>query len=119
MNRKLLGKQGEDLAVKFLKKKGYRILDRNFYTSRGELDIVAYDGENIVFAEVKTRKSENFARPEYAVNYTKQNHLRKAALLWLSKNYPIKPPPCRFDVISVLIKDGEKPLIEHIIDAFM
>lgn len=116
-----MGKQGEEIAVNFLKKKRHRIVDRNFHTRWGELDIVAEDKKTgeVVFVEVKTRRSARFARPEESVNYTKQDHLRKAAQIWLVERYPNDVPPCRFDVVAVVIdKDGGKVEIEHIPNAF-
>ncbi|MBD3285946.1 YraN family protein, partial [candidate division WOR-3 bacterium] len=82
MNRQALGKHGEDAAAEFLRKQGYEIITRNFYTRWGELDIIARDGEEIVFVEVKTRTSISFARPEEGVDLRKQDHLRKTAEFW-------------------------------------
>jgi len=117
-NRKSLGQEGERIAERFLKSKGYKVLDRNFRTRWGELDIVAKDGEVVVFVEVKTRSKTDFTRPEEAVNSTKQAHLRKAAQLWLLDNHPDDPPACRFDVISVLFDNDGNHTIEHFPDAF-
>jgi putative endonuclease len=118
MNRKSLGQEGELIAERFLKSKGYKIIDRNFNTRWGELDIVAQQGAEIAFVEVRTRTSADFMKPEESVNFTKQEHLKKAAQMWLAKHHPVEPPPCRFDVISVLIEADKKPEIEHFRDAF-
>ena len=118
MDKRSLGQKGEEIAQRSLKKQGYKILDRNFHTRWGELDIVAQDGAEVVFVEVKTRTSSDFVRPEEAVNFKKQDHLRKAAEIWLAKNYSLEPPPCRFDVVAVIIKKDNGPEIEHLRDAF-
>ncbi|MCK4333699.1 YraN family protein [candidate division WOR-3 bacterium] len=118
MNRQSLGRKGEEAVERFLTKQGYRILARNFHTRWGELDIVAQDGAEVVFVEVKTRTSSDFVRPEEAVNFKKQDHLRKAAEIWLAKNYLLEPPPCRFDVVAVIIKKDNEHEIEHLRDAF-
>lgn len=118
MDRQSLGKRGEELAARFLKKERYEILARNFHTRWGELDIVAKDGETVVFAEVKARSDVYFARPEASVTHTKQQHLRKAAGLWLLENYPNELPPCRFDVVSIVFEKDGNHTIEHFPDAF-
>lgn len=118
MDRQSLGKRGEELAARFLIKKGLKIFERNFHTRWGELDIVAEEGGTVVFAEVKARSNVHFARPEVSVTHTKQQHLRKAAELWLLENYPNELPPCRFDVISIVLGDDGEETIEHFPDAF-
>jgi putative endonuclease len=113
---KLLGIKGEDLAEKFLKKKGYRILARNFKTPVGEIDIVADDGGTLVFVEVKTRGGGTFGRPFEAVDARKKEKLRKVALYYL-KNRCKNDTPSRFDVLSIMAANGKEE-IEHIVDAF-
>ena len=113
---RLLGIKGEDLATKFLKRKGYRILSRNYKTPLGEIDIIAEDGETLVFVEVKTRTDNSYGLPFEAVNHKKQEKLRKIALYYL-KNRLRKDVPSRFDVLSIQAGGG-KSEIEHIIDAF-
>ena len=112
---KLLGSRGEDLAVKFLKKKGYRILDRNFRTPLGEIDVIAEDRNTLVFVEVKTRTDDSFGRPFEAVTFRKKEKLRKAALSYLKSSR--KEMASRFDVLSIEVRGGESR-IEHIVDAF-
>jgi putative endonuclease len=112
---RLLGRRGEDLAVAFLKKKGYRILSRNFKTPVGEIDIIAEDRNTLVFIEVKTRTDGSFGRPFEAVGYRKQGKMRKVALSYLT--YTKKEMPSRFDVLSIEMEEG-RSTIEHIIDAF-
>jgi putative endonuclease len=111
-----LGLKGEDLAVQFLKKKGYRILWRNYKSPLGEIDIVAQDGEALVFVEVKTRADNSFGLPFEAVDYRKREKLRKVALYYL-KNCCKRDVPSRFDVLSIQA-GGDRNEIEHIIDAF-
>ncbi len=113
---RLLGIKGEDLAARFLMKKGYKVVDRNFKTPIGEIDIVAKDGEFLVFVEVKTRCSDAFGHPFEAVDARKREKLRKVALYYL-KNRWKKDAPSRFDVLSIRAENG-KDEIEHIIDAF-
>ncbi len=119
MDRKELGRTGEELAQAFLTRHGYRILDRNFHTRWGELDIVARERKDVVFVEVKTRTDTDFASPEESVNFTKQEHLRRAAELWLAEKNPQPLPLCRFDVVTVTFKNGAPPLIEHFKEAFV
>ena len=110
--KKLLGRIGENKATNHLKKLGYTILDRNFTTRVGEIDIIASDGEFIVFVEVKTRKDDSFGAPSEAVTKQKMVKYYKVATEYLIKN-AIDNLPVRFDVIEV-----EKGKINHIIDAF-
>jgi putative endonuclease len=118
MNRKSRGQEGERIAERFLAKQGYKILDRNFHTRWGELDIVARDKDVVVFVEVKARRDADFAQPEESVTPTKQEHLKKAAELWLLENYKGELPACRFDVVSVVFDENETRITEHFVDAF-
>jgi putative endonuclease len=111
-----LGKQGEDLAVIFLKKKGYKILFRNYKTRLGEIDIIALDKGTHCFIEVKTRSSLRFQGPLEAVSYFKQRQISKAALLFL-KNNNLLNEKARFDVVSVLHSDNG-PKLDLIKNAF-
>lgn len=110
-----LGKEGEDIATNFLRKKGYKILDRNYKTPIGEADIIAKDKDTIVFVEVKTRSSDTFGLPFEAVTYRKQEKLKKIAIFYLKQHqveYPV-----RFDIVSIFCRN-EKRQIEHIKGAF-
>jgi len=113
---KPLGSEGEDLAVRFLQKKGYRIVARNYRTPVGEIDIIARDGDTIVFVEVKTRTDISFGYPFEAVNKRKRQKLKNLALLYLKRQG--KESPVRFDVLSIFCMDNGKKDIEHIKDAF-
>jgi putative endonuclease len=112
---KALGNKGEEIAAKYLKKKGYKILKRNYAAPSGEIDIVARDGGTVVFVEVKARTDDRFGLPAEAVGSKKQQKLRSVALHYLQKLR--KQPPARFDIVSVYVKDGGEE-IEHIRDAF-
>jgi len=113
---KVLGIKGENLAVKFLKEKGYRIIARNYKTPIGEIDIIAQDGNTIVFIEVKTRTDEFFGQPFEAVNKRKRQKLKNVALLYLKRHG--REFPVRFDVLSIFYRENGKKEIEHIKDAF-
>ena len=113
-----LCKKGEALAGKILKKKGYKILKRNYVSKYGEIDIVAYDNGIICFVEVKTRQSENYGPPELAVTKEKRKRIVRTALNYLMINN-IEDTDCRFDVVSILYKeDVNKPDIELLESAF-
>ena len=111
-----LGKKGEDAAVRYLRQKGYEILERNWVYERYEIDIIARDEEFIVFAEVKTRSSSQWGNPEEAVSKGKIKRIVEAADFYLNENDI--DCPARFDIIA-LIWDGQKFEIDHIDDAFL
>ncbi len=94
------GKAGEDAAVAFLKKKGYRIVRRNFRTAVGEIDIIAEHKKALVFIEVKTRSSAEFGHPAEAVSPAKQRKLAQTAESFLAR-YKVKNRDMRFDVAAV------------------
>lgn len=118
-NTKKFGNEGEEIAVRYLINKGYSILKQNYRYGKGEIDIIARDPqeEGIVFVEVKSRKNLDFGYPEEAVTKNKIKQLKKIAELYLYENN-IKETICRFDVIAILMLPGEKPKIEHLVDAF-
>jgi len=114
--RQKVGKQGEDIAVDYLKGKGYSILERNFRAHGSEIDIIAEDGDVLVFAEVKASQRGGFGDPECRVTKTKQKQIEHAAQGYLQKN-DIEKQDCRFDVIAIDgIQTNHK--IYHIVDAF-
>lgn len=104
---KQLGNQGEKIAEEYLKKQGYKILDKNFrYRRYGEIDIVAKKGEDIVFVEVKSRletNSDSPYNPEDNITYFKQKQLIKLAKLYLAKNPSLNDLPWQIDVIAIEI----------------
>lgn len=115
--KRQLGLRGENIAAGFLQGKGYHILERNYYTRYGELDIICEKDRTLVFVEVKTRKSTQCGFPEEAVTRQKINHLRKAALIYLnSRERPYRE--IRFDVIAILVNANDEEIINHIEQAF-
>lgn len=78
-----LGQYGENLAADFLIRRGFKIIDRNYQTTYGELDLIARNGDELLFVEVKTRTRSDFGYPEFAVNNKKISHLQKAAQIYL------------------------------------
>lgn len=116
MNKRREGNRGEDLAVDFLRKKGYRILHRNFRFKRGEMDIIAEDDTMLVFVEVKARRSLLFGDPIDAVTASKCRQLRRVAEGYLFV-HKIDDRSCRFDVIAIDYEGGT-PHIRHLEDAF-
>jgi putative endonuclease len=115
-NLRAKGTVGEDAAVEYLSKKGYRILERNFRFERGEIDIIAEDRDVLVFAEVKARRSKAFGEPHEAVTGQKQRQIRKVAEGYLFM-HEINDRECRFDIIAVHYK-GSTITIEHFENAF-
>ena len=114
--RRQLGDQGEDLAVAALKKQGYKILERNYVTPLGEIDLIAKEGKTVVVVEVKTRRGSRFGAPQEAVNPGKQGRLRRLADYYL-KQKGLTGNPVRFDVVAVTLADNV-PQVEIIQNAF-
>ena len=105
--RRQLGDHGEDLAAAALKRQGYKILERNFVTPLGEIDLIARQGKVVVVVEVKTRRGSSFGAPQEAVNYAKQGRLRRLADYYL-KAKRLTGSPVRFDVVAVTLA-GDVP----------
>lgn len=117
--RHALGDRGERLAARFLRRRGFSILYRNYRPERGgEIDLVCRDrrAKTLVFVEVKTRSSEEHGSPAEAVDQKKQRRIARGAAEWLSA---LDDPdiPCRFDVVEV-IGGGPSPEIRHLREAF-
>jgi putative endonuclease len=112
-----LGKAGEDLALDFLSRRGYRIIARNYRTRYGEIDIIAVDGDTFCFIEVKMRRQIRYGAPEESVSRLKQRHMVRAATCFL-KDRDLLERPSRFDVVSV-DHTGPDPKIELIQAAFV
>lgn len=112
-----IGRRGEDLACEYLRKRGMLVLDRNWRPAasnvRGELDIVARDGDDLVIIEVKARRSIAYGYPVEAVTKRKLKNLRSLALTWLEQR-SVHAPNMRFDVVSVIIPPAGHPVIEHV-----
>jgi len=117
--QKTLGRQGEDAAARYLRRRGYKVLARgDRLRRRDELDLVMLDGKTIVFVEVKTRRSQQFGHPAEAVDAAKQRRLTRLAVTFL-KRHRLLDHPARFDVVAVTWPEGQRrPLIEHIENAF-
>ena len=120
-----LGQYGERLALKALKRKGLKLLARNYRCPKGEIDLIMLDrstrkldhAETIVFVEVKTRSSDKYTSPQTAVNAKKRKRIRKSAHYYLSKrhsqNYNI-----RYDVVAIVIANDQTTRIEHLVAVF-
>ena len=112
-----LGRVGEKQAAKFLRRKRYRIVTRNYRCPMGELDLIALDGKIIVFVEVKTRTDSEHADPEENVNLAKQQRISRCAEFFLRQTGS-DDRQCRFDVIAITMNHNTKMEIEHFMDAF-
>ncbi|MBN2216938.1 MAG: YraN family protein [Pirellulales bacterium] len=114
---KSLGLRGEKAAARHLARLGYRIVGRRVQLPSGELDLVALDGQTIVFVEVKTRESDLHGHASDAVTPAKQRRLTRLAVTFL-KRHRLHDHPARFDVVAVTWPPGGKPRIEHYKNAF-
>jgi len=113
-----IGDYGERVSRSWLRGRGHTLLARNFKgRNGGEVDIIARQGKLLLFIEVKTRNANTRIRPFDAVNKEKQQLIERGANQWL-KRLGSRNLPWRFDVIEVLVTEGEKPAINHIKDAF-
>lgn len=110
------GKAGENAATKFLKKSGYKILERNFRKTYGEIDIIAKCGENIAFVEVKTRKNDCFGTPAEFVTKEKQQKIIKCAYTYIQEQNI--DAEFTFDIIEVYMDGRKIKEINHIKNAF-
>ena len=137
-SKKELGGLGENVAVEYLKEKGYSIIQKNFRSEPGEIDIIATDKNWTIFVEVKTRTGSEYGSPQESIDFNKVDRIRKAAIAFLKDNKPEGKKSLRFDAISVIVEKNklEKLLgqgagsgvlagkykmfssIEHIPDAF-
>ncbi|MHB8907515.1 MAG: YraN family protein [Syntrophales bacterium] len=116
LSGKRTGNRGEELAAAHLAEMGYRIIERNYRSLFGEIDIVAEEGETLVFVEVKCRRSDAYGPPELAVGREKQKKISTAALQYLSE-HRLRHRPARFDVVAVKLLPGGAQ-IELIRNAF-
>jgi putative endonuclease len=118
--RKRLGEAGEEVAAQHLIRRGFRILERNYRTRWGELDIVAFDGATLAFVEVKSRRASPGRTPFESVHSRKRTQVRRLAASWLSER-PGRPfaRALRFDAIAVTVdRDGRLVGLEHLEGAF-
>lgn len=111
------GRQGEDLAEQYLRRRGYRIIQRNYRAPCGEIDIIAEDKGVLVFVEVKTRTGSGFGTPAESVTFRKRQQISKAALVYLGQQL-LFGAAARFDVVAVLLGKSSEPRIELIKNAF-
>jgi putative endonuclease len=112
------GRLGESLALEFLMGQRYTIVEKNYRKRYGEVDIIARDGDTLVFIEVKTRRSTIFGTPFEAVDARKQRQLSRVALEYL-QNRRVSETPARFDVIAVQLDGDNQPVvIDHMKNAF-
>lgn len=112
----ILGKRGEEEAVKLLKQQGYKIITRNYKSKFGEIDIIASDKDTICFVEVKARSSDRFGQGMDAVLFKKQRQITRAAINYLKVNN-LLDNKARFDVVSIMFFEGV-PKIDLIKNAF-
>jgi putative endonuclease len=110
-----LGAEGEAHAARFLKEQGFKLIKRNYKCPAGEVDIIAREGETLVFVEVKTRGGKGFGLPQESVDFRKQRRLVRAALFYLGGLS--SQPLVRFDIVALCRIEG-KFEVEHICDAF-
>ncbi|MBI2351933.1 MAG: YraN family protein [Deltaproteobacteria bacterium] len=114
--KQILGKEGERIAEIYLRKKGYRIVERNYRCPVGELDLILLDRRVVVFVEVKTRSDDRFGAPLESVGPRKQQKMIKTALFFLSR-HRLHNRDARFDVVGISYQGGE-PMVEHVENAF-
>jgi putative endonuclease len=107
-----VGDAGERDAVSFLKRQGFAILGRNFTYQHGEIDIIAKDGEELVFVEVKIRRSARFGLPEESVTVAKQELIRRTAEGYAMTMH-LDNVPCRFDVVAITMEEGIKKFVHY------
>ncbi len=114
--RQIFGQEGERIAERYLSKKGYRLVERNYRCPVGEVDLIVLDRRVIVFVEVKTRRHERFGVPLESVHPRKQQKMIKAAL-WFLSDHKLHERDARFDVVGISF-GGQEPVVEHIENAF-
>jgi putative endonuclease len=108
-----IGRRGESLAAGYLQAKGYTILERNYRTPYGEIDLIAATGDVIAFVEVKTRTSKSLGPPEISITPRKIEHMRNAAEYFIQQ-HPDMIKDWRLDVLTVQLKTGQSaPLVDH------
>jgi putative endonuclease len=115
--RRRLGIIGEELAAAALAARGYAILERRFATERGEIDIIAEDGETLVFVEVRARATGEFGRAAESITDAKKRQVARMAVEYLAR-HQITARPCRFDVVAVDGALGPEPEVTVYPDAF-
>lgn len=112
-----VGKNAEEIACQHLETQKLRLVAKNFRCKLGEIDLIMMDKDTLVFVEVRLRNNTGYGDGAQTVTATKQRKLRNTAKLYLQTHFGNRPPPCRFDVVSIAIERG-KPQIDWIKDAF-
>lgn len=112
-----LGKCGETTAIRYLRRRGYKIMEKGYKVGRGEIDIIAYEKRTLVFIEVKTRRSRRFGTPQESVTLTKQKQIRRLAEIYCTR-HDLEDTPCRFDVLTLEIIPDKGWTITQFRDAF-
>jgi putative endonuclease len=116
--RRKLGINGENLALEFLERKGMQLFCRNFRVRRGEIDLIMWDKEELVFIEVRTRTDDHFGTPVETINNTKRHKIAQTARYFLQQKKISPEVRCRFDLVGVLVREGATNKIEHVANAF-
>jgi putative endonuclease len=112
-----LGPHGEKIGARFLKRLGHRVLKKNYRCPVGEIDLVTADRDTLVFVEVKTRRSDEAADPEAAVNFHKRRQITRVAKFYIAQARA-EHLPARFDILSIVVPEKGEPEIEHFVNAF-
>ncbi|MCY4489578.1 MAG: YraN family protein [Deltaproteobacteria bacterium] len=114
--RQSLGKAGEELAERYLKRQGYAIVERNYRCPLGEIDLIALDKRAVVFVEVKTRRVDTAGAPLESVNGAKQQRLKRAAMHYLNRHH-LHDRDVQFDVVGISLR-SDPPAVRHVRRAF-
>ncbi len=113
MQSRTLGQYGEDRAVEWLTAHGFRTVERNWRCARGEVDLVAWDGDTLVFVEVKTRAGTTTGHPFEAITAAKTARLRRLVPMWFAAHPETHAPAIRIDAVAVHV-DGDRSGVEHV-----
>ena len=113
----LLGARGEDVAARFLERRGWRILERNYRFGHREIDLIARRGRTVAFVEVKTRSRLRWGHPLLAIDARKRYEIERVARVWLER-HGRRGDECRFDAIAIYRDAGDKLRVEQIEDAW-
>jgi putative endonuclease len=117
VSTKTLGDRGEEIAARHLAAAGWTLLTRNFRMGRKEIDLVARRGEVVAFVEVKTRAGLGYGHPLEAITWKKRREIQQVAGAWIDR-FGARGDTYRFDAVSVLVRAGEAPRVEHLEDAW-
>jgi putative endonuclease len=117
--RQILGRTGEELALKYLLQLDYTLVCRNYRLRSGEIDLIMQDSATLVFIEVRSKTSTDFGTPLETIDFAKRRQIEKTARQFLARRRISDEIRCRFDVVGIVFRPGQTPQIEHIIDAFV